>query len=244
MSEDPKLFDAGDYNLFRYCHNDPIDMTDPMGLETDYAQTGAPVSGNHVAQEMYAEQGPNHGGNAQWAMAKWADSSNTFQGTFANFAGGQGLTMGQTTSNRAQSSHINRVYDLPTKGTPQALAQAAARKAADEYETTGDSYGYTAFRENGQTQWFKSVAGVWERGQWIERTYVPKSLPNEAFIANGHVHPKPDVLHHEYPGQYRSFSAQDRLLSRFGPVWKRNWEIHRDVRYDQVLQGVETFGLP
>jgi RHS repeat-associated protein len=32
MSEDPKLFDAGDYNLFRYCHNDPIDLTDPMGL--------------------------------------------------------------------------------------------------------------------------------------------------------------------------------------------------------------------
>src|SRR5439155_3033038 len=34
MSEDPKLFDAGDYNLFRYCHNDPIDSTDPMGLES------------------------------------------------------------------------------------------------------------------------------------------------------------------------------------------------------------------
>src|SRR5581483_2848891 len=33
MSEDPKLFDAGDYNLFRYCHNDPIDNVDPMGLE-------------------------------------------------------------------------------------------------------------------------------------------------------------------------------------------------------------------
>jgi RHS repeat-associated protein len=33
MSEDPKLFDAGDYNLFRYCHNDPIDFTDPMGLD-------------------------------------------------------------------------------------------------------------------------------------------------------------------------------------------------------------------
>ena len=32
MSEDPKLFDAGDYNLFRYCHNDPVDRTDPMGL--------------------------------------------------------------------------------------------------------------------------------------------------------------------------------------------------------------------
>jgi hypothetical protein len=33
MSEDPKLFDAGDYNLFRYCHNDPVDMTDPMGTD-------------------------------------------------------------------------------------------------------------------------------------------------------------------------------------------------------------------
>jgi hypothetical protein len=32
MSEDPKGFDAGDYNLFRYCHNDPLDRTDPMGL--------------------------------------------------------------------------------------------------------------------------------------------------------------------------------------------------------------------
>jgi RHS repeat-associated protein len=33
MSEDPKGFDGGDYNLFRYCHNDPLDLTDPMGLE-------------------------------------------------------------------------------------------------------------------------------------------------------------------------------------------------------------------
>src|SRR5205823_2766058 len=30
--EDPKGFEAGDYNLFRYCHNDPEDLTDPMGL--------------------------------------------------------------------------------------------------------------------------------------------------------------------------------------------------------------------
>jgi RHS repeat-associated protein len=34
--EDPKGFDAGDYNLFRYCHNDPGDLTDPMGLDLNY----------------------------------------------------------------------------------------------------------------------------------------------------------------------------------------------------------------
>jgi RHS repeat-associated protein len=31
--EDPKGFDAGDYNLFRYVTNDPLDKTDPMGLD-------------------------------------------------------------------------------------------------------------------------------------------------------------------------------------------------------------------
>src|SRR6266508_2023979 len=34
MSEDPKGFDAGDYNLFRYCHNDPLDRVDTMGLDS------------------------------------------------------------------------------------------------------------------------------------------------------------------------------------------------------------------
>jgi hypothetical protein len=47
MSEDPKLFDAGDYNLFRYCHNDPIDMTDPMGTEITL-----PPGPNHASPLM------------------------------------------------------------------------------------------------------------------------------------------------------------------------------------------------
>ena len=46
MSEDPKLFDAGDYNLFRYCHNDPIDFTDPMGL------TYGSTAGQHLTPEI------------------------------------------------------------------------------------------------------------------------------------------------------------------------------------------------
>src|SRR5438067_431384 len=33
--EDPKGFDAGDYNLFRYCGNDPEDIVDPSGLDAD-----------------------------------------------------------------------------------------------------------------------------------------------------------------------------------------------------------------
>jgi D-alanyl-D-alanine carboxypeptidase len=66
MSEGPKLFDAGDYNLFRYCHNDPIDLTDPMGLADE--ATGLLQSGTH---------------DRLWDMTKWFDSSNTIQGNFA-----------------------------------------------------------------------------------------------------------------------------------------------------------------
>jgi hypothetical protein len=32
LQPDPKQFAAGDYNLYRYCHNDPINKSDPAGL--------------------------------------------------------------------------------------------------------------------------------------------------------------------------------------------------------------------
>jgi hypothetical protein len=32
LQPDPKQFEADDYNLYRYCHNDPVNKTDPTGL--------------------------------------------------------------------------------------------------------------------------------------------------------------------------------------------------------------------
>ena len=56
MSEDPRLFDAGDYNLFRYCHNDPVDFTDPMGLEVGFAESLIPLWGSgHMAYDAFHE---------------------------------------------------------------------------------------------------------------------------------------------------------------------------------------------
>ncbi len=50
MSEDPKGFDAGDYNLYRYCGNDPEDRVDPMGLGPwAVTDTGAPVGHDGMA---------------------------------------------------------------------------------------------------------------------------------------------------------------------------------------------------
>jgi RHS repeat-associated protein len=44
---DPTGFDADDMNLFRYCGDDPIDQSDPMGLDTTIV--GVPIAGSDGA---------------------------------------------------------------------------------------------------------------------------------------------------------------------------------------------------
>jgi RHS repeat-associated protein len=34
LQPDPKQFEAGDYNLYRYCNNAPVNKSDPMGLRS------------------------------------------------------------------------------------------------------------------------------------------------------------------------------------------------------------------
>jgi RHS repeat-associated protein len=74
MSQDPKLFDAGDYNLFRYCHNDPVDLTDPMGLDA-MAVAEVVVPGQYEYDQMVANFQSGHYGNAAgWGVA-WVVSA-------------------------------------------------------------------------------------------------------------------------------------------------------------------------
>jgi RHS repeat-associated protein len=40
MQTDPSGFDAGDMNLFRYCADDPVDLTDPMGMMPEQSYSG------------------------------------------------------------------------------------------------------------------------------------------------------------------------------------------------------------
>ncbi|HMJ04901.1 MAG TPA: RHS repeat-associated core domain-containing protein [Chthoniobacterales bacterium] len=48
MQPDPKQFEAGDYNLYRYCHNDPVNKSDPFGLDAEFTLMRDPyVSGEN-----------------------------------------------------------------------------------------------------------------------------------------------------------------------------------------------------
>ncbi len=55
LQPDPKQFEAGDYNLYRYCHNDPVNHTDPYGLlEIRWKESGNatdPKIENHYTDE-------------------------------------------------------------------------------------------------------------------------------------------------------------------------------------------------
>lgn len=97
MSEDPKGFvrsaglgaapadwafaahpDEAEFNLFRYCSNDPIGFTDPMGLDAmanAVALAEAVVPGQYEYDQMVASlQSGNYGNAAGWGVA-WVGSA-------------------------------------------------------------------------------------------------------------------------------------------------------------------------
>ncbi len=56
LQPDPIQFKSGDYNLYRYCHNDPINKADPMGLETAVA-IGMGTDDNPLGHVAFATTG-------------------------------------------------------------------------------------------------------------------------------------------------------------------------------------------
>jgi RHS repeat-associated protein len=67
LQPDPKEFAAGDYNLYRYCHNDPVNKTDPTGLDVAEFTRFENHLGSHLFQSTtytvhFSESG-NHKDN-------------------------------------------------------------------------------------------------------------------------------------------------------------------------------------
>jgi RHS repeat-associated protein len=114
MSEDPKLFDAGDYNLFRYCHNDPIDNLDPMGLQ----DTVATYSPRETSQLKEAVQEALRQAAQQRAYAH-AYSRGNFEGG-TSFIGTANYTMGHIN----QSSRSMYTYSLKSQYSMRTLGGA------------------------------------------------------------------------------------------------------------------------
>jgi RHS repeat-associated protein len=52
LQPDPKHFAAGDYNLYRYCHNDPVNKSDPDGLLGLFGMPDFESAGVRVSSDM------------------------------------------------------------------------------------------------------------------------------------------------------------------------------------------------
>jgi hypothetical protein len=133
----PKLFDAGDYNLFRYCHNDPIDFTDPMGLVTETVGITNPRQESLMRADDY---------NYIMAATQWQMTQTNLAGsTIAAGMAGQALMqqarqevqkISEGTENRS-----GRQTTMPVKGEPLGLRLAPTTKEQIAYGVAGRTNG-------------------------------------------------------------------------------------------------------
>src|ERR1043166_2908770 len=72
LQPDPQEFTAGDYNLYRYCYNDPVNKSDPTGLREELA-------GEIMRDHM-------------WDFACRMVSGSSFQGEYNGFPNGHDHT--------------------------------------------------------------------------------------------------------------------------------------------------------
>jgi RHS repeat-associated protein len=138
MSEDPKTFDAGDYNLFRYCHNDPLDFTDPMGLWGigDLKET---------AYSLW-----NAGPRATWdAQPFWGDTTGKFavqQGKAATKQYGNNPNAGESVRHEVWEAELARKWG---QKAAKAIGDAHERfKSRDARDSKRDQYHNELGRQN------------------------------------------------------------------------------------------------
>jgi RHS repeat-associated protein len=66
LQTDPTGFDAGDMNLFRYTGDDPVDRSDPTGLESDGELEQLSIRATLKAAKNYRTKNPEGLGRAVW----------------------------------------------------------------------------------------------------------------------------------------------------------------------------------
>jgi|GEM_PF-3333470 len=129
MSEDPKLFDAGDYNLFRYCHNDPVDNVDPMGLADEKREPWY----NHQEQARMADE---HVSASQAVWNRQMNMSSSYGGIAYGIAG----------YNQQQVNQVSISARTDIRGSFQSGAktvQNVSLSASGELKSLGNYVGYT-----------------------------------------------------------------------------------------------------
>jgi RHS repeat-associated protein len=169
MSEDPKLFDAGDYNLFRYCHNDPIDLTDPMGL----------WDMGDVKEAAYSlwYAGPRATFDAQSVIGNTTGKFAVQQGMQATNQYGKNPNAGEAVRHEVWQAELARKYG---EKAAKAIGDAHEKyKSHDSDDSRRDQYHNQLGRENAKTSQSREdslqrAKKDWESGRAARDKFDPR----------------------------------------------------------------------
>jgi RHS repeat-associated protein len=134
MQPDPKEFGAGDYNLYRYCHNDPVNRSDPFGLdaETDARraafESGTTLLGIGIGSFFGGSTGAL--GFAAGPVGLATTPAGAIEG--AAIGGGVGLAIGKALSPVLFKEGGNNPYGSRGKPDHQAAVDRAEAEARAE----------------------------------------------------------------------------------------------------------------
>jgi RHS repeat-associated protein len=230
MSEDPKGFAAGDYNLFRYCHNNPEDLTDPMGLAGISSITYEQLTAKVQWEMRYSTAGAIGVGTV--VHQAWTALSKAMGG----------LTMGRVAASGGRSLEgTNPGLGIPKEvyGTGSEAAKAGVDPAYDVAERTRDR---EMIGPVGQINGFNSghlfsgpfdpgigkiLKGPYagDQGSYIDR--LTANLPKGSHLVGYYtVHPHFDpsrVQHIDAPIFERHWGIPAHILMK-APGYNDNWD--------------------
>lgn len=237
LQPDPSGFKGDASNLYRYCANDWANRTDPMGLQD--------ISQNIINEEIMNGFGAITIGTQSYALQKvqQAQKSQQSQNPQQRFR-----MRGPHDQTKDPGPAIGTMPKSADHETPQQLGQQGVKWAEEMFKKThGDLYGYNFYRMDGSLVWGRSWPG--SSGGAVPQDTEPYPWPVNgngsfaAFVANGHLHLKPDQDH---PNRGTGFSGLDERLSRglipghegagTGPVLKRS--NFNSNYYDEIDNGV------
>ena len=130
LQPDPEQFKAGDYNLYRYCHNDPINGSDPMGLMTGddnaaeareraIGQGAVDVSSDSGLQSMSRQQKVDSGNYSAGGGGMLNSGGGATSLTMAYGQPGEAGQKGQSFEQRGHQSAVKMLAEMTHKKPPE-----------------------------------------------------------------------------------------------------------------------------
>jgi RHS repeat-associated protein len=150
LQPDPQEFAAGDYNLYRYCGNDPVNRSDPMGLLTLDYQKLQPVLGSNIPQwvtKFTVTFNDNIGGN----HANEKPESHSKPGLIANNSPAHGKTEANAWTRDLGSQKLEANLVIDWWVNPAAVAKFGYANIArlEKEHTFGGGYKMKGLIEKG-----------------------------------------------------------------------------------------------